>query len=148
MRFSHTGVVLRLRGQVRTTICFALTLGLFLVGCRSLERSQTCSAIEGVTRVTISRATPAGPVSDLVITDPERIRQLVAFANAYRDCKRPWDTMPAPRLTASFYEKENFKGAIGVGTNFFYVSCPNWKGIRTATAAEIEDFNKLIEAAR
>ena len=140
--------LLRLGRKVRAVICFVLTLGIFLVGCRSIERSQTCPPIEGVTRITLSGSTPTGPIPDRVITAPERIRQIVAFANARRDCKQPLDTMPAPRLTASFYEKEKLRGSFGVGSNFFFVSCSNWRGIRRVTATEIEDFNKLTEAAR
>jgi hypothetical protein len=52
--------------------------------------------------------------------------------------------MPAPSVTAVFYNKADFVGAIGSGTNFFFVSCPSWKGIRNATDAEIADFKRLI----
>jgi hypothetical protein len=52
--------------------------------------------------------------------------------------------MPAPQVTAGFYNGTDFVGVIGAGSNFFFVSCPNWKGVRKATAAEIGDFERLI----
>ena len=55
--------------------------------------------------------------------------------------------MPAPQITATFYNGTDFVGAIGAGSNFFFVSCPSWKGVREATAAEIGDFERLIGSA-
>ena len=52
--------------------------------------------------------------------------------------------MPAPRVNATFYENADFLGSIGTGPNFFFVSCPNWRGTRSASASEIEDFKQLI----
>jgi hypothetical protein len=52
--------------------------------------------------------------------------------------------MPAPLITAAFYDKADFLGSIGAGPNFFFVSCPNWKGIRNATDGEVRDFKRLI----
>jgi hypothetical protein len=52
--------------------------------------------------------------------------------------------MPGPQTTATFYNGTDFVGAIGVGSNFFFVSCPSSKGVRRATAAEISDFKRLI----
>jgi hypothetical protein len=80
-----------------------------------------------------------------VITDPERIHQLLVFANARRESFQPsLYTMPAPQQTAVFYNKSDFAGAIGAGPNFFFVSCSAWKGLRTADDAEIGEFKRLI----
>jgi hypothetical protein len=55
--------------------------------------------------------------------------------------------MPAPEITAVFYNGTDSVGAIGAGSNFFFVSCQNWKGVRGATAAEIAEFRGLIGRA-
>jgi len=124
------------------TLAFASVLG----GCHSAERSGTCVPIGGVTRVVVQVSSQGTiPTSDYVITDPERIHQLIAFANARREGSQPsLYTMPAPQLTAAFYDKADFLGAIGAGSNFFFVSCLNWKGSRNATDTEIGDFKRLI----
>ena len=80
-----------------------------------------------------------------MLTDPGRIRQLVAFANARLEVSQPAvSTMPAPSITATFYKDAHFVGAIGEGPNFFFVSCSHWKGIRNATVAEIVAFETII----
>jgi hypothetical protein len=69
----------------------------------------------------------SGPkrTSDRVITDPDQLRRLVAFANARRQCSTPTTyTMPAPQTNAIFYGYSNFIGSIGAGPNFFIVSLP------------------------
>jgi hypothetical protein len=83
------------------------------------------------------------PFSDRIITDPERIRHLVAFANARRGSSQPLDTIPAPRVSATFYDGADYLGSIGAGPNFFFVSCPNWRGIRSASDVEIREFRRL-----
>jgi hypothetical protein len=107
------------------------------------ERSGTCIPIGYATRVVISSQHQTVP--DRVIIDPERIRHLTAFANARRKCSQPTTyTMPAPQTTATFYDKERFVAAIGSGPNFFFIACPNWRGIRKAADPELKDFKRLI----
>ena len=102
------------------------------------DQSQVCPPIGVVTRVVVS--------PDRIITDQEQIRQLTAFANARRKCSQPSTyTMPAPRITATFYKETDFLSAIGVGSNFIFVACPNWRGIRSATDDEINEFKRLID---
>jgi len=116
--------------------------------CHSTERSGTCVPISGATRVVVQSSSQGTPRSDYVITDPVRVRDLIAFANARREVSKPsLSTMPAPQITAAFYNGTDFVGAIGARSNFFFVSCPNWKGVREATAAEIGDFKRLIGSA-
>jgi len=108
--------------------------------CHSTEHSGTCVPITGATRVVIQPGN--------VITDPVRVRDLIAFANARLKVSQPsLSTMPAPQVTAAFYNGTDFVGAIGSGSNFFFVSCSNWKGVREATAVEIGDFERLIGSA-
>jgi hypothetical protein len=122
----------------------AIVIMAVLGGYHFLERSGTCVPIGFATRVVIS--SPNQTASDRVITDPERIRQLTAFANARRKCQQPTTyTMPAPRITATFYNKEEFLSAIGAGPNFFFVACPNWRGIRNAADPELKHFKTLID---
>ena len=131
---------------MRTVYFFALAYLAVLGGCHSTERSGTCVPLSGATRVLV-KVSPQGtiPTSDYVITDTERIHQLIAFANARREGSQPsLYTMPAAKVTAAFYDKGNFLGAIGAGPNFFFVSCPNWKGNRSATDAEVGEFKRLI----
>lgn len=83
--------------------------------------------------------------SDYAITDPVRVRDLLAFANSRREASRPsLYTMPAPQITATFYDGASFVGAIGAGANFFFVSCSDWKGGRNASADEISKFRSLV----
>ncbi len=116
--------------------CFTIVMGT----CHSTEHSGTCVPITGATRVVIQPGN--------VITDPVRVRDLIAFANARLKVSQPsLSTMPAPQVTAAFYNGTDFVGAIGSGSNFFFVSCSNWKGVREATAVEIGDFERLIGSA-
>lgn len=130
---------------VRTIHIFALAAVTLLSGCHLLEQSGKCAPIGVVTRVIVSSQGTEPATDRTVITDPERIRELAAFANARRKCSQPMTyTMPAPQVTAVFYDKADFLGAIGAGSNFFFVSCQNWRGIRNATDAELKDFKRLI----
>jgi hypothetical protein len=113
--------------------------------CLPKDQTGTCNAIEGATRVDIYvsqlKTTP-----DYVITSPERIRQLITFANERREVFRPsLYTMPVPTVNAVLYEKDEFVGSIGAGPNFFFRSGTNWKGIRNAKGTEIADFIRLID---
>jgi hypothetical protein len=132
--------------QVRKLCLFTLACAAVLSGCHSAQRSGKCVPIGAATRVVV-RVSHQGdtPASDITITDPERIRQLTAFANARREGSQPsLYTMPAPQISAAFYDKDDFLGSIGAGANFFFASCPTWKGIRNATEAELTDFKRLI----
>jgi hypothetical protein len=92
----------------------------------------------------VSSSPQEKPAPDRVTIDPERIRHLTAFANGRRKSTKPMDTMPAPRMTAMFYDDANYLGSIGAGPSFFFVACSNWKGTRNATDAEINDIKRLI----
>jgi len=131
---------------VRKVYIVAFACAIVLDGCHSTERSGTCAPIGGATRVVVQgswQGTIPGP--QYVITDPKRIHRLIAFANLRREGSRPsLSTMPAPQVNAAFYDEANFLGAIGAGSNFFFVSCPNWKGVRIATDVELADFKGLI----
>ena len=124
--------------------CFTIVMG----ACHSTEDSGMCVPITGATRVVVQPSSPGTPRSDYVITDTVRVRALIAFANARREVSKPsLSTMPAPQVTAAFYNGTDFMGAIGAGSDFFFVSCSNWKGVREATVAEIRDFERLIGSA-
>lgn len=115
-----------------------------LASCHLTERTETCPPIDRATRVEVFSE---GITPDRVITDQERIRQLIAFANARREVSRPsLYTMPAPQVSAIFYNGSDFVASIGAGRDFFFVSCSNWKGIRHATDAELAAFKRLIDS--
>jgi hypothetical protein len=81
---------------------------------------------------------------EYVVTDPDRIRKLITFANARREASRPTRSpMPTPRLSVALYDKTKFVGAIGSGSNFLYVGCPDWEGNRPATEPEVAEFERL-----
>jgi len=116
-----------------------------LAGCVLAEHSQTCASIVDATRVVVTIESTGAQSSEHVITDPQRIRQLIDFANTRRKVSRPsLYTMPAPRENAVFYNKDEFVASIGAGTKFFFVSCANWKGTRPASDAELREFRQLI----
>lgn len=115
-----------------------------LAGCPLTEHTQTCAPINHATRVEVFSE---GTIPDRVITDPEIIRQLSAFANARRDVSQPsLYTMPTPLVSAIFYNGSDLVASIGAGQDFFFVSCVDWKGIRKATGAESAEFKRLIGA--
>lgn len=126
------------------SIGFVLLVAGIMGACRPRARSEICPPISDATRVVVSQQNP-GSYSEYAITDSARIRQLIAFANARRTVFRPsLSTMPAPKLTASFYDNDRFVGTIGAGPGFFFVSCPNSKGIRNAAATEMKEFSRLL----
>ena len=120
------------------------------IGCHSGDHSGACAPIGKVTRVEV-RISPHGTASpsDYSIDNTERIHHLIEFANARREVFQPsLYTMPAPEVTAGFYDQRNFVGAIGAGSNFLFVSCASWKGIRNSTDTEVGEFKKLVESPR
>jgi len=113
-----------------------------LTGCHVADRSGTCAPIQGTTRVVIHIG--QGEI-DRVITEPDPILQLIAFANERREVAQPrFYTMPAPTKTVTFYRGDEFMCSIGEGPNFFSVACPGWRGIRDAKRSELRDFDRLI----
>jgi len=112
-------------------------------GCKG---SQTCGSISGATRVVVHDSSARG--NDRVLTDGEQIRLLTSFANARRACEKPLTTMPATRLSVTFYDKDEYLGSIGSGlTNSFLVGCQGLNGTRNATDAELSEFQRLIVGA-
>lgn len=133
-------------GVLAFSACAAMLAGCQLAD-RLAERPVTCNGIAGATRVTVVIYSQGN--SEYVITDSDRIRQLTSFANARLDVARPsLYTMPAPQTNAIFYDKTDFLGSIGAGTNFFFVSCRNEKGVRSASEAELAEFKRLIGPAK
>src|SRR5579872_2518086 len=128
---------------------FTLACSMIVMGaCHSTEHSGTCTPISGATRVVVQSWAQGTPPRDYVVTDAGRVHDLIAFANSRREVFKPsLYTMPAPQITATFYNGTDFVGAIGAGSNFFFVSCPSWKGVRKATPAEIGNFKRLIGSA-
>jgi len=47
-------------------------------------------------------------------------------------------------VSATFYDRAGFLGSIGAGPNFFFLSCPSWRGIRSASDVEIGEFKQLL----
>jgi hypothetical protein len=117
-----------------------------LTGCHLADRSGTCAPIQGATRIVIH--TGQGE-PDRVVTDPGRILQLIAFANARREVAQPrFYTMPAPTKTVTFYKGDEFVCSLGEGANFFSAACPRWRGIRHAKPTEIKEFDRLIDGSK
>lgn len=113
--------------------------------CHSPDHSAICGPIRGATRVTVHSFSHGNPTQDYDISDAGRVRDLMAFANLHREVSRPsLYTMPASETTAAFYHENEFIGAFGVGSNFFFVSCANWNGVHNATDAEIGTFTRLV----
>ncbi|HEY5056960.1 MAG TPA: hypothetical protein VII58_12425 [Acidobacteriaceae bacterium] len=81
---------------------------------------------------------------DHVFIDPAKIRPLIAFANARRESSQPVDTLPAPQISADFYNNSEFVCSVGAGSNFFFIACPNWRGTRSASSTELSEFKHLI----
>lgn len=131
--------------HVRRTFIFTLAIAALLFGC---DRTRTCTSIGTVTRVVVHHSSDGNNVaSDRTLTDPQALHQLVAFANARRKAARPWDTMPSPQMTITFYDNANYVASLGVGPNYFFISCPKWKGIRPASKEEINQFKHLMGEA-
>ena len=135
--------------RITITISFSvlpLALATLLGACRyPVDHPGACALINGATRavVTIYHQENTS-TSEYVITDSKRIDKLVDFANARRDSAQPTlYTMPSSTLDVAFYHKAAFLGLLGSGRNFFFVSCDNWKGIRTASGAELQEFKQL-----
>jgi hypothetical protein len=133
-------------GDVRRIGVLAVASSIALIGCHTGERLGTCAPVQGATRVVIDVAQDGNAQrTDRIVTDPKQIRQLIVFANARRDVFQPeLYTMPAPRITATFYENAEFGGSIGAGLNSLFVSCPHWRGIRKASESEVSQFKRLV----
>jgi len=127
---------------VRKKWIIAAALLAVLIGCHVADRSGSCAPIQGATRIVIhvGQGEP-----DRVVTDPGRILQLIAFANARREVAQPrFYTIPAPTKTVTFYKGDELVCSFGEGSNFFSAACPGWRGIRDAKRSELRDFDRLI----
>jgi hypothetical protein len=77
----------------------------------------------GAMRVAVHSCALSTPSADYVITNPVGVHDLIALANALREMSLPSPyTMPAPQITATFYNGSDFVGAIEAGSNFLFVS--------------------------
>jgi hypothetical protein len=115
-----------------------LALFVLLAGCHA--NSIDCGQITQSNRIVIHES----GASDHEITNSAQIASLQSFANARRECSTPIDTMPASKMTASFYRDSKFLGALGEGSNFFVVACSKGRGVRPATSSELAGFSKLL----
>jgi hypothetical protein len=105
------------------------------------EKYGTCAPIA---RASSAQVTGLG-ATEYVINDPEQIRKLLAFANARSEVSQPTlSTMPAHNVSVTFFVANGFASSIGAGSNFFFVSCTNWKGTRAATPEELTGFHELL----
>lgn len=83
---------------------------------------------------------------DHVITESSRLRELISFANAHREIRHPFGTVPSGNRMAKLYDGERLVMVIGSGGDFLYVNCQESKGIRSATTAELAEFERLIRS--
>lgn len=141
-RSNAVGYGTHLRWIYISLFAIVLVLGAYHLS----DRSRTCASINAATQVVVHfTADGTRATSDIIITDPERIHQLIAFVNARRRVSQPQTyTMPSPQITATFYEKGRFVVMMGCGQNYLSVACAHWHGLRRATDAEIRDFKQLI----
>ena len=99
--------------------------------------------LKGVTRVEV---TTNHNVVIKEISDPEQIRQLVAFVNARR---AGWDSrfdgVPVPERVVNFYEGQTFKGHVGWGDDFFETQ-RDGRGpySREAGPEEVRDLERIL----
>jgi len=136
------GLLGRYHLGVRRDWIIATALLAVLIGCHVADRSGACAPIQAATRIVIhvGQGEP-----DRAVTEPGRILQLIAFANARREVAQPrFYTMPAPTKTVTFYRGDEFVCSFGEGSNFFSAACPGWRGIRDAKPSEIRDFDRMI----
>jgi hypothetical protein len=99
---------------------------------------------------------PLGQVTEVVvndqnqilkkITDPVKIAEVIKFVNDHRHgWYTPIQDVPVPKITLRFYNHTQYKGAFGVGSNFFYSQRDGRFDAKSATVEEIQSFLNLIE---
>lgn len=136
----HSTRIVRYHADVLRSPFRLLVLLMAVAGCHST--SPGCGSIEASNRVVIHEN---GHLPDRDITDPVQIASLTVFANARRNCSNPTTyTMPAPQTNAIFYRDSAYLGALGAGSNFFFVACPRGSGLRPASADELATFARLL----
>jgi hypothetical protein len=80
------------------------------------------------------------------ISDPEQIRQLVAFVNARRTgWGDRFDGVPVPERVVNFYDGKEFRGHFGWGRDFFEMQRDN-RGFfsREANPEEVKEFQQIL----
>jgi hypothetical protein len=110
-----------------------------LCGCGG----ATMPELRGVTRAEVRTN------RDLLIkevSDPEQLRQLVAFVNARRaGWGSRFDGVPVPERVVNFYEGETFKGHVGWGRYFFETQRDDRGPFsREATPEEVGDLESIL----
>jgi hypothetical protein len=129
--------------RIRSLSTWPLLLA--LTGC---DKPVHCPQIVGVNRVVISVWSSPGIQKDVEVTDPDRIRNLVDFANARRKCSRPQTyTMPSGSVSVTFYRGVTAESAIGAGANFFDIGCGHSSGLRQASKQELSEFAELTSVS-
>lgn len=53
-------------------------------------------------------------------------------------------TMPAPQTNVIFYQDSTYLGALGAGSNFFFVGCSREGVLRAASTDELSAFAGLV----
>lgn len=127
----------RLRTGIRCTPLVA-ALALFC-GCGGV----TFSELSGVTKVEV-RTNRDVLIKE--ISDPEQIRQLVAFVNARRaGWGSRFDGVPVPERAVNFYEGDTFRGHVGWGRDFFETQ-RDGRGpySREAEPEEVRDLERIV----
>jgi hypothetical protein len=79
------------------------------------------------------------------ISDPHAIQQIVEFVDTNADgWNKPWYGIPAPTVTAEFYDGKHFKGSLGIGRNFFETQRDGDFWFKSATTDQTKRFLSLV----
>jgi hypothetical protein len=111
------------------------------------ESSDLCSEITAATSAQV--LLPPGSVAlgknAYRFTDPDAVRRLVDFVNPRRNVSPPSaDQAPWPTVKVTFYNGHHNIGIFGSGTGVFYFQCGTVRGVRSASPAELAEFQMLI----
>ena len=121
-------------------ILISVVLGLVtqLAGCESID----APLFDNITRIEIRRNN-----NELLstITDAKQIAAVVTFTDSHHTgWGTPWYGVPAPIIVANFYDRESFKGHIGVGSSFLETQREGDFLSQSASNAEIKKFLALV----
>lgn len=115
-----------------------------LAACNRTQPNVACPALNAVTLVQVSQQ-QAGAARRFAVDNKYQVQELVDFANGRRagfSARRKG--VPAPSVSATFFDGSQALLTFGAGENFFSLACSGYAGVQEANRVQVAEFQRLL----
>jgi hypothetical protein len=116
----------------------------FLAACNRNQPNVACPPLNAVTLVQVSQP-HAGASRRFAVENKYQVQELVDFANGRRagfSARR--QGVPAPSVSATFFNGAQPLLTFGAGENFFSLTCPGYAGVQEANRVQVAEFQRML----